>query len=227
VNSSRTSQEQQQYASPDFPGGSDGKASVYNVGDPGSIPRSGRSPGEGNGNPLQYYCWKIPWMEEPSRLQSMGTQRVGHNWATSLHWRFSKALSSSLVYRLPDLSKRDKEKRCHYLLWFTPPENITPSSKPALFISCLFESLNPCSNENTVIPSYFNSLLKWPWQPKEDLTVVSFLGVLVKEDKNADLSTKQHWMVTNECTPSQGMRLYPGRDRQPYSIAHKWVMHCR
>ena len=39
-----------------FPGGSDGKASVYNVGDPGLIPGSGRSPGEGNGNPLQYYC---------------------------------------------------------------------------------------------------------------------------------------------------------------------------
>ena len=39
-----------------FPGGSDGKVSVYNVGDPGSIPGSGRSPGEGNGNPLQYSC---------------------------------------------------------------------------------------------------------------------------------------------------------------------------
>ena len=38
----------------DFPGGSDGKASVYNAGDLGSIPGSGRSPGEGNGNPLQY-----------------------------------------------------------------------------------------------------------------------------------------------------------------------------
>ena len=37
----------------DFPGGSDGKASVYNAGDPGSIPGLGRSPGEGNGNPLQ------------------------------------------------------------------------------------------------------------------------------------------------------------------------------
>ena len=40
----------------DFPGGSDGKVSAYNVGDPGSIPESGRSPGEGNGNPLQYSC---------------------------------------------------------------------------------------------------------------------------------------------------------------------------
>ena len=43
-----------------FPGGSDGKVSVYNVGDPGSIPGSGRSPGEGNGNPLHYYCLENP-----------------------------------------------------------------------------------------------------------------------------------------------------------------------
>ena len=40
----------------DFPGGSDSKASAYNAGDPGSIPGLGRSPGEGNGNPLQYSC---------------------------------------------------------------------------------------------------------------------------------------------------------------------------
>ena len=39
-----------------FPGGSDGKMSAYNAGDRGSIPGSGRSPGEGNGNPLQYSC---------------------------------------------------------------------------------------------------------------------------------------------------------------------------
>ena len=44
----------------DFPGGSDGKASVYKAGDPGSIPGSGRPPGEGNGNPLQYYCLENP-----------------------------------------------------------------------------------------------------------------------------------------------------------------------
>ena len=39
-----------------FPGGSDGKESVCSEGDLGSIPGSGRSPGEGNGNPLQYSC---------------------------------------------------------------------------------------------------------------------------------------------------------------------------
>ena len=40
-----------------FPGGSDGKESA---GDPGLIPGSGRSPGEGNGNPLQYFCLENP-----------------------------------------------------------------------------------------------------------------------------------------------------------------------
>ena len=41
-------------------GSSDGKASAYNAGDPGSIPGSGRYPGEGNGNPLQYSCLENP-----------------------------------------------------------------------------------------------------------------------------------------------------------------------
>jgi len=43
-----------------FPGGSDGKASAHNVGDPGLISGLGRSPGKGNGNPLQYSCLKNP-----------------------------------------------------------------------------------------------------------------------------------------------------------------------
>ena len=43
-----------------FPGGSDGKVSVYNAGDLGSIPGLGRSPGEENGKPLQYYCLENP-----------------------------------------------------------------------------------------------------------------------------------------------------------------------
>ena len=43
-----------------IPGGSNGKESACNVGDLGSIPGSGRSPGEGNGNPLQYSCLVNP-----------------------------------------------------------------------------------------------------------------------------------------------------------------------
>ena len=54
------------------------------IGRPGFIPVSGRFPGEGNGNPLQYSCLENPmdggaWC----RLLSMGSQRVGHDWATS------------------------------------------------------------------------------------------------------------------------------------------------
>ena len=44
----------------DFPGGAEGKASAYSMGDLGSIPGSGRSSGEGNGNPLQYSCLENP-----------------------------------------------------------------------------------------------------------------------------------------------------------------------
>ena len=72
------------HASQDFPGGSDGKESACNVEDPGSIPRLGRSPREGNGNHSGIPAWKIPWIEEPRELQSMGSQRVRHDLATSL-----------------------------------------------------------------------------------------------------------------------------------------------
>ena len=53
-----------------FPRGSHGKESAYNAGDPGSIPRLGRSPGEGNGNSLSILAWRIPWTEKPGGLFS-------------------------------------------------------------------------------------------------------------------------------------------------------------
>ena len=69
----------------DFPGSSDGKASVYSVGDLSLIPGSERFPGEGNGNPLQYSCLENSKDGEAwRRLLSMGSQRVGHDWVTSL-----------------------------------------------------------------------------------------------------------------------------------------------
>ena len=64
----------------DFPGGSDAKASVYNTGDLSSSPGSGRFPGEGNGNPLQYSCLENPMDGRAwGRLLSMGSQRVRHD----------------------------------------------------------------------------------------------------------------------------------------------------
>ena len=53
-----------------------------NAGDTGLIPGSGRSPGEKNGNPLSILVWEILWTEELGRLQSMGSQRIGHDLAT-------------------------------------------------------------------------------------------------------------------------------------------------
>ena len=57
-------------------------ANAGDAGERGSIPGSGRSPGEGNGKSLQYSCLEIPWAAEPSGLQSTGLQRVRHDWTT-------------------------------------------------------------------------------------------------------------------------------------------------
>ena len=58
-----------------FPGGSDDKESAHNAGDPGLIPGSGRSPGEGGGYPLQYSNLENYMEEEPGRLHSKRSKR--------------------------------------------------------------------------------------------------------------------------------------------------------
>ena len=85
-----------------FPGSSVGEESTCNAGDPGPIPGLGRFLGEGNGYPLQYSCWEIPWTEEPGELQSMGLQELDtteatehqHNWdlirCPWTHWNYMK-----------------------------------------------------------------------------------------------------------------------------------------
>ena len=60
-----------------FPGGAVVKsppADAGHAGDVGLIPGLGRWPGQGNGNPLQYSCLRIPWTEEPGGQQSLGSQ---------------------------------------------------------------------------------------------------------------------------------------------------------
>ena len=67
------------------PAGSEVKASASNSGDLGSIPGLGRSPLEKEMvTHSSILAWRIPWTEEPGRLQSMELQRVRHDWATSL-----------------------------------------------------------------------------------------------------------------------------------------------
>ena len=62
----------------DFPGGSEGKASAYNAGDPGSIHGSVRYSGDASGNPLQHSCLENP-TEERGGLQSVGLQNIIYN----------------------------------------------------------------------------------------------------------------------------------------------------
>ena len=73
----------------DFPDGSDGKASVYNAGDLGLIPGSGRFPGEGNGNPLQYSCLENPITEELGAGYSpWGRKKSGKTERHHFHFHF-------------------------------------------------------------------------------------------------------------------------------------------
>ena len=78
-----------------FPGGLDGKGSACSAGDLGSIPGSGRSPGE-TATHSSILVWKIPWMEESGQLQSMVLQR--HNWVTSLSFFITSYSSHTSIY---------------------------------------------------------------------------------------------------------------------------------
>ena len=91
-----------------FPGGSDGKESACNVGDLGSIPVLGRSPGGGHGNPLQYSC-----LENPHGQRSLaGYSTRGHKEAdTNKH--------STGCHRAPDLSSLHHTANFHWLSNFT------------------------------------------------------------------------------------------------------------
>ena len=80
-----------------FPGGSEGKASAHNTGDLGSIPGSGRSPGEGNGNPLQYSCLGNPMDREAW-------------WATVHGVAKSQAWLRDLTFTKIVISKIEREK---------------------------------------------------------------------------------------------------------------------
>ena len=82
----------------DFPGDSDGKESARNVGDPSSIPGSGRSPGEGTGYQLQYF-----WA---SLVAQMVKNAMQENWVRILGWEDSleedmATHSSMLAWRIP------------------------------------------------------------------------------------------------------------------------------
>ena len=93
-----------------FPGGSDGKDSACNAGDPGSIPGSGRSPGGGHGNPLQYSC-----LENPHGQRSLeGYSPMGHKELDTTEWLSTKhayLIRASLVAQLENNLPEIQESR--------------------------------------------------------------------------------------------------------------------
>ena len=110
-----------------FPGDSEGKASAYNAGDPGSIPGSGRSPGEGNGNPLQYSC-----LENPMVIF------VPANWNTD---HFCVPVYASLFQKCSINSQANP--KCHAISGFPPHPNTVDYVAPAnqIFSIVLFPVL--------------------------------------------------------------------------------------
>ena len=134
-----------------FPGGSVVKNLPVSAGDARHsrlIPGSGRSPGAGNGNPLQYSCLEMPWTEEPGRLQSMGSQRVKHDPAQHstpdfglciLHVSFLKGVSQ--IENIEETGHIDFIMRTRlFFLAFLKCK--------IQFISCTYTSKNHCTMFN-------------------------------------------------------------------------------
>ena len=120
-----------------YPGGSDGKASAYNAGNPGLIPGSGRSPGEGNGNPLQYSHLQNPvdrgawWAtvhgvtKSRTRLSDFTFTLYFHHWRRK--WQptpvflpgESQGRRSLVGYRPCGRKESDTTERLHYHYHYT------------------------------------------------------------------------------------------------------------
>ena len=95
----------------DFPGGSDGKASAYSAGDLGSIPGSGRSPGEGNGNPLQYSCLENPMDRGAWWVIKSQTRLSDFTFTFILH--FHDTVQEAVIKTIP------KKKKCKKAKWLS------------------------------------------------------------------------------------------------------------
>ena len=104
-----------------FPGNSDSKESAHNAGDQGLIPGSGRSPGEGNGNPLQYSCLENPMDRGAWQATVHGVSRVGHNWVTNTHihtWMLREWLRNIIMSAVAIWPSNMTDSNHHLLTFF-------------------------------------------------------------------------------------------------------------
>ena len=116
-----------------FPGGAGAKNLAVNAGDvrEAGSQESRRPPGEGHGNPLQCSSWRIPWTEEPGTLQSIGSQRVRHNWSDLGH-RHRKIYSKPISKWSLRLQKFEGSKLKHaFIMILTRHSRKRQSGRPA------------------------------------------------------------------------------------------------
>ena len=114
-----------------FPHNSDGEESAYNAGDPDSIPGLGRSPGEGNGNPLQYSCLGNPMDRGAWRATVHGVARVGYDLATEPPNHHHRLLSIRVICVLcPDCLMGWVLERRH---WFSGLKTMLGTLQAVMF----------------------------------------------------------------------------------------------
>ena len=93
-----------------------------NVVETGSVPGSGRFPGGGNRNPLQYSCLENPWTEEPGWLLSIGSQRIRHDWASKHMFLYMGILSLSfcefMYLCISNSLKKEAKRYIHAHIYF-------------------------------------------------------------------------------------------------------------
>ena len=126
-----------------FPCSSVGKESACNAGAPGSISRSERSPGEGNGNPLQYSCLENPMDREAWQATVYGVTRVGHDLATkpTPHIYHPSWISHTHPI-LPGQHRVLSWALCsHYLFYTQQCIYVKPSLPPSLLRPCVHRSM--------------------------------------------------------------------------------------
>ena len=148
-----------------FPGGSEVKASACNAGDLGSIPGSGRSPGEGNGNPLQYSCLENPmdggaWW---ATIHGVAKSRTRLSDFTSLCFQFNSVAQSCPTLCDPMNPSHQASlsiTNSRSSLRLTSIESVMPSShlilcRPLLLLPSVPSSIRVFSNESTL-------RMRWP-----------------------------------------------------------------
>ena len=182
-----------------FPGVSDSKESACNAGDPGLIPGLGRSPGEGNGNPLQHPCLGNPMDRGAWWATVHGLQRVRHDWVTNNFTFFHKLLRGShnqIGFVYSDWPSCGRDLGQHL-------EQGTETEWKLLFFPLLAQATNPTAGTERTAASVETSISRYtvkPWRhfprkawPLSCLQSTAFTGVFVPKAASWFLAQPLFW----------------------------------